>query len=71
MGADENKAHMNGNVSSYTSLMKLAECKSTKTVEENDMPNVYEISDAQERVCFDVRFIKLIFFFPLYATILI
>ncbi|VDO47667.1 unnamed protein product, partial [Onchocerca flexuosa] len=49
MGADGNGAHMNGSVSSYTSLMKLAESKTTKAVEENDTQEVYEISDAQER----------------------
>ncbi|KAM3716213.1 CTP synthase [Dirofilaria immitis] len=45
MGTDENGTHMNGSVSSYASLMKLAKSDTTKTKEEHG----YETSNAQER----------------------
>lgn len=63
MGTDENVTHINGDVSSYTALLKLTECETLKIAEENTMQEGFEIS---ERVCFDeqvrfnVRFIRFI-----------
>lgn len=55
MGTDENIAHIGGNASSYSSLLKLAESETSKTMEEKSSHEVHAVS---ERVRFDVRFIN-------------
>ncbi|EFO19330.1 CTP synthase [Loa loa] len=44
MGTDENVTHINGDVSSYATLLKLAECETSITVEENNVQEFSEIS---------------------------
>ncbi|CAG9540216.1 unnamed protein product [Cercopithifilaria johnstoni] len=47
MGTDKNIAHINENVSSYSTLLKLAECETSRTVEEKSTQEAYEISERE------------------------
>ncbi|KAL3985596.1 CTP synthase [Acanthocheilonema viteae] len=45
MGINENIAHVNGNISSYSALLKLVECETSKTVGEKSTQEMYAISE--------------------------
>lgn len=60
MATDENISHINGNIPSCSSLLKLVEYETSKTMEEKNTQEVYAISERlcfDERVRFDARFI--------------